>query len=424
MPRQQKDKGNTMTQRHITIVGAGQSGLQLGIGLLKAGFAVTTISNRTAEEIHEGKVSSSQCIFHNALEHERALGLDFWPDAPTVDGISFTVPHPEVAGQKAISWASRLDNPAMSIDQRVKFPRFMEEFVAEGGELVFEDAGVEDLERYALNSDLVIVAAGKGEIAQLFARDAERSAYDAPQRALALTYVNGMEPRAEYSAVSFNLIPGVGEYFAFPALTTTGPCEIMVFEGIPGGPLDCWKGLTPAEHLETSRNILKQYLPWEASRAADVELTDPNGFLQGRFAPTVRRPIATLPSGRNVLGLADVVVLNDPITGQGSNNASKCAASYLQSIKEHGEASFDANFMQATFETYWNYARHVAQWTNALLAPPPPHVLELLGAAGQSAEIANRFANGFNNPPDFQEWFLYPDKAAAYLAIVNSVAAS
>ena len=424
MQRQQKDKVNIMTQRHITIVGAGQSGLQLGIGLLKAGYAVTTISNRTAQEIHEGKVSSSQCIFHNALEHERALGLDFWPGAPSVDGISFTIPHHDAVGQKAISWASRLDNPAMSIDQRVKFPRFMEEFVAQGGELVFEDAGVEELERYALTSDLVIVAAGKGEIAQLFTRDAERSTYDAPQRALALTYVNGMEPRAEYSAVSFNLIPGVGEYFAFPALTTTGPCEIMVFEGIPGGPMDCWKGLTPAEHLETSKNILKQFLPWEARRAADVELTDPNGFLQGRFAPTVRHPIATLPSGRNVLGLADVVVLNDPITGQGSNNASKCAASYLQSIKDHGDASFDEGFMQATFETYWNYARHVAHWTNALLAPPPPHVLELLGAANQSAEIANRFANGFNNPPDFQEWFMYPDKAAAYMASMNSVAAS
>ncbi|WP_115787117.1 styrene monooxygenase/indole monooxygenase family protein [Arthrobacter silvisoli] len=411
-----------MTQRHITIVGAGQSGLQLGIGLLDAGYHVTTISNRTAEEIYEGKVSSSQCIFHDALENERKLGLDFWPEAPTVDGISFTIPHPDVPGQKAINWASGLDNPAQSIDQRVKFPRFMEEFVARGGELIFEDAGVEDLERYTLNSELVIVAAGKGEIAQLFARDAARSFYDAPQRALALTYVNGLEPRPEFSAVSFNLIPGVGEYFAFPALTKTGPCEIMVFEGIPGGPMDCWKGLSAEEHLETSKDILKTFLPWEAARAADVELTDPNGFLQGRFAPTVRHPIATLPSGRQVLGLADVVVLNDPITGQGSNNASKCAASYLQSITEHEDGAFGAEFMQATFEKYWNYAQHVAQWTNALLAPPPPHVLQLLGAAGQSPEIASRFANGFNNPPDFQEWFMYPDKAAAYLESVNSVA--
>jgi hypothetical protein len=413
-----------MTQRHITIVGAGQSGLQLGIGLLDAGYQVTTISNRTAEEIHGGKVSSSQCMFHDSLEHERALRLDFWADAPQVEGISFTVPHPEQPGEKAISWDSRLDNIAQSIDQRVKFPKFIEEFVARGGELIFEDAGVEDLERYSLNSDLVIVAAGKGEIAQLFTRDAVRSTYDAPQRALALTYVNGLDPRAEFSAVSFNLIPGVGEYFVFPALTTTGPCEIMVFEGVPGGPMDCWKGLAAEEHLQASKDILNKYLPWEAARATDVEMTDKNGFLQGRFPPTVRHPIATLPSGRKVLGLADVVVLNDPITGQGSNNASKCAASYLQSIREQGDDAFDAAFMQAAFERYWKYAQHVAQWTNALLAPPPPHVLEVLGAAGQSPEIAHRFANGFNNPPDFQEWFMYPDKAAAYLATVSATNAS
>ncbi|MFK0003194.1 styrene monooxygenase/indole monooxygenase family protein [Paenarthrobacter sp. NPDC090522] len=409
-----------MTQRHITIVGAGQSGLQLGIGLLDAGFQVTTISNRTPDEIRDGKVASSQCIFHNALEHEKALGLDFWPDAPTVDGISFTIPHPKLPGEKAINWASRLDNHAKSIDQRVKFPKFMEEFVNRGGELVFEDAGVEDLERYAVNSELVIVAAGKGEIAQLFTRDAERSTYDAPQRALALTYVTGLKPREEYSAVSFNLIPGVGEYFVFPALTTTGPCEIMVFEGVPGGPMDSWNGLSPEEHLANSKNILKTFLPWEAERATDVELTDPNGVLQGRFAPTVRHPIATLPSGRQVLGLADVVVLNDPITGQGSNNASKCAASYLDSIIKHGAGSYDAAFMQATFERYWDYAQHVAQWTNALLAPPPPHVLELLGAANQAPEIAHRFANGFNHPPEFQEWFMYPDKAADYLASLQA----
>ncbi|MFJ4228806.1 styrene monooxygenase/indole monooxygenase family protein [Paenarthrobacter nicotinovorans] len=405
-----------MTQRHITIVGAGQSGLQLGIGLLDAGYQVTTISNRTPEEIAGGKVASSQCIFHNALEHERALGLDFWPDAPTVDGISFTIPHPELPGEKAISWSSRLDHHAKSIDQRVKFPRFMEEFTARGGELVFEDAGVEELEKYARNSDLVIVAAGKGEIAQLFTRDAERSTYDTPQRALALTYVKGLTPREEYSAVSFNLIPGVGEYFVFPALTTTGPCEIMVFEGVPGGPMDSWKGLSPEEHLENSKNILKTFLPWEAERAKDVELTDPNGVLQGRFAPTVRHPIATLPSGARVLGLADVVVLNDPITGQGSNNASKCAASYLDSIIQRGDRAYDAEFMQATFERYWDYAQHVAHWTNALLAPPPPHVLELLGAAGSEPDIAHRFANGFNHPPEFQDWFMYPDKAANYLA--------
>ena len=410
-----------MESRHITIVGAGQSGLQLGIGLLDSGYDVTLVSNRTPEQIRAGSIASSQCMFNAALGHERILGLDLWNDAPLVEGISFTVAPPEAHGVKAMSWAHRLDAPAQSIDQRVKFPAFMEVFEARGGKLLFEDAGIAELERYAETSSMVLVAAGKGEIAQLFDRDNERSTYGAPQRALALTYVHGMAPREEFSAVNFNLIPGVGEYFVFPALTVTGPCEIMVFEGLPSSDMDSWKGLSPREHLENSLRILRTYLPWEAERCSAVELTDPHGVLQGRFPPTVRHPLATLPSGNTVLGMADVVVLNDPITGQGSNNAAKCAASYLGGIIAQGDGAYDDEFKRSLFEEYFSYARHVADWTNTMLAPPAPHALNILGAAQGNPEIAKRFANGFDYPPDFEQWFLSEQGAADYLASFSPV---
>jgi Styrene monooxygenase A putative substrate binding domain len=407
--------------RDIVIIGAGQAGLQLGIGLLDAGYRVTIVSNRTPEQLRAGKVMSSQCMFGNALARERALGLNFWDtECPPVEGISFTVSGTD--GTKAISWASRLDVPAQSVDQRVKMPRWMTEFEKRGGTIVYEEAAIDDLEVCAERSDLVIVAAGKGEIAKMFRRDDERSQYDRPQRALALTYVNGMTPRVDHSAVSFNLIPGVGEYFVFPALTTTGPCEIMVMEGIPGGPMDCWADVTtPEEHLAKSKWIVETFLPWEAERCQNLTLTDEAGILAGRFPPTVRHPIGVLPSGAPVLGLADVVVLNDPVTGQGSNNASKCAASYLASILDHGDRPFDAAFMQSTFERYWDYARYVAGWTNALLAPPSPHALELF-AAGTDARIARRFVNGFDDPRDFYHWFMDPESANEYLAVTREAA--
>ena len=134
-----------------------------------------------------------------------------------------------------------LDKPAQAVDQRVKFPRWMQELEKRGGTIEYKAATPADLEKYAAQSDLVIVAAGKGDIARMFERDAQKSQYDAPQRALALTYVKGLTPRRRITPRShFNLAPGVGEYFVFPSLTTTGPCEIMVLEGIPGGPMDCW----------------------------------------------------------------------------------------------------------------------------------------------------------------------------------------
>src|SRR5712691_6206878 len=406
--------------RKILIVGGGQAGLQLAFGLVRDGYDVTVVSNRTPDDIRTGKVMSSQCMFNAALQDERDLGINNWDEeCPPVEGISLAVPAPD-GGGKAIDWASRLDAPAQSVDQRLKVPVWMEELEKLGVRIVVEEAGIDDLERYAKENDLVVVAAGKGEIVRLFERDPSRSPYEQPMRALALTYLTGMTPRPEYSAVCFNLIPTVGEYFVFPALTTTGGCEIMVFEGVPGGPMDCWGDVTtPEEHLAKSLWILETFMPWEAERCRDVELTDANGILAGRFPPTVRRPVGELPSGALVLGLADTVMLNDPITGQGSNNASKAATAYLRSIVEQGDRPFDRTFMEQTFERFWDgYGQYVTGWTNALLSPPPPHVLQLLGAGNEHAEIAHRFVNGFNNPRDYYDWFMEPGKAERYLAEV------
>ena len=57
-----------------------------------------------------------------------------------------------------------------------------------------------------------------------------------------------------------------------------------------------------------------------------------------------------------------------------------------------------------------------------MLGPPPDHVLQLLGAAGQHQPIARRFVNGFDDPRDYFDWFMFPDKAEAYLAEVSGAA--
>src|SRR5580765_4471130 len=171
----------------ILIVGAGQAGLQLALGLAGDGHEVTVVSNRTPEDIHDGRVMSSQCMFDAALQTERDLGLATWEsECPPVEGVSLVVPAPDGSG-KAIDWASRLDAYAQSVDQRVKMPGWMEELERRGGALPIHDAGIDDLERYTQENDLVVLAAGKGEIVRLFERNADRSPYEAPMRALALT---------------------------------------------------------------------------------------------------------------------------------------------------------------------------------------------------------------------------------------------
>jgi len=128
--------------RRIAIVGAGQSGLQLALGLVGAGHEVTLVSNRTPEQFATGRVQSSQCMFGDALETERALGLDFWSDAcPPVEGIAFAVPSPDDGG-KAIDWAARLDRPARSVDQRLKLSGWLREYERRGARLVVQEAGI------------------------------------------------------------------------------------------------------------------------------------------------------------------------------------------------------------------------------------------------------------------------------------------
>ncbi len=406
----------------ILIVGAGQAGLQLALGLLKNGYEVTVVSDRTPAQWRDARVTSSQFMFATTLGYERELGINWWEQAcPPVEGLGVSIPSPDGGDAPAVEWFGHLEHYGQSVDQRVKFPGWMEKVELAGGDLVIHAATPEDLDRYAADHDLVIVATGKGDLGRIFERWEERCTYDRPQRELALTYVHGMEPRGPFSSVCFNLIPGVGEYFVFEALTLNGPCHIMVFEGIPGGPMDCWRDVVgPAEHLAKSLEILNTFLPWEAARCRNVELTDAKGTLAGSLTPGVKKPVATTASGHKVLGLGDAVLLNDPITGQGSNNASKSAKIYLDAILERGDGPFDEEWMSATFEKVWERLQPVATWTNALLAPPPEHVVNLLGAAGQFQEIADRFANDFDDPSDFFNWFMDPQLADQYLQEVAS----
>ncbi|MFE4480764.1 MULTISPECIES: styrene monooxygenase/indole monooxygenase family protein [Streptomycetaceae] len=407
--------------RRVLIVGAGQAGLQLALGLQAHGYDVTVLTDRGPEEVRGGRVMSSQCMFDSALRTERALGLDLWADrAPRIEGLGVSVAGPEA--ERAVDWVGRLDAYAQSVDQRLKMSTWLELFAERGGRVELRQVTAADLQNLVGSYDLVLVASGKGALASLFERDHERSPYERPQRALAASYVHGLGPRPEhdYPAVRCNLVPGVGELFLVPALTEAGPCDAMVWEAIPGGPADAFDGIRdPAEHLRVTLELMKAFTPWEYDRTrSGVELTDAGATLAGRFAPGVRRPIGELPGGGTVLGVADVVVLNDPIAGQGSNNAAKCAAGYLAAILAHGDRPFDRAFQQAAFDGFWRTAAPSTTWSNELLAPPPPHVLRILGAGGSLPAVAHRFANAFDDPADLEEWYFDPARAEAYLASV------
>ncbi|MGN9806373.1 styrene monooxygenase/indole monooxygenase family protein [Micromonospora sp. L32] len=409
--------------RRILIVGAGQSGLQLGLGLLAEGYDVTIMSARTPEEIRRGWVMSTQAMFAAALHTERRYGLDLWTEqTPQIQGLHVSLSAPP--GERALRVPCPLDDPAQSTDQRLKMAAWLELFEQRGGTVHYQGVTTADLDgltrlgRY----DLTVVAAGKGDLVGVFDRDPQRSVYATPQRGLAVAYVHGMTPDPLWPQphVSFNAVPGLGELFVIPALTMSGPCDILFWEAVPGGPLDLWQERRdPAEHLRLTLELTRQYTPWIHERCARVELTDGRATLSGRYTPTVRHPVGELPSGGAVLGMADVVIANDPITGQGSNTAAKCADAYLRSILDRADQPFDPEWMERTFERFWaDTGQAVTHWTNAMLQPLPPHVQQILATAATSPAVARRFAYGFCDPNDLDDWFMAPDRAEQYLAAV------
>jgi flavin-dependent dehydrogenase len=135
----------------------------------------------------------------------------------------------------------------------------------------------------------------------------------------------------------------------------------------------------------------------------------------------VRHPYAQVAPGAYVLGIGDVVVVNDPISGQGANNAAHSASIYLKSILDRGDAPFTPQWMQQAFDAYWEQAKDSVMWTQMMLEPLPEHVQQFLGAASAFPEVAYTFARFFPYPSTLHDFLTDPVKTAAYL---ESVAAA
>ena len=411
--------------RKILIVGAGQAGLQLALSLQAGGYDVTLMSARTPDEMRNGWPTSTQVMFYRALDRERDVKLNLWDGvAPSIGGMEFTLS--PAAGTAAFSFSGAWPRPGNSVDQRVKMPAWIELFESYGGRVIYHSVMTSDLAGLAPLYDLTIIAAGKGEIVELFDRDPEKSHYTRPARHLSAIYLNGVLPPGgipqAQPRMRVNLRPGGGEVFSIPSYSLSGACDVVLVEAVPGSPLDIFTDRpSPAEHLRRLRALLLEHFPWEGQLYRGAEPADARASLSGAFPTTVRRPYAEVAPGSYVLGLADVVVVNDPIGGQGANNAAQAASVYRGAILDRGSAPFTPQWMQHTFDTFWAQAQHSVMLTEMLLEPLPPHAQQVLGAAAQHQEIADRVAGIFPDPVTIGDFLLDPAQSAAYLRQVAAV---
>jgi Styrene monooxygenase A putative substrate binding domain len=378
--------------RTIAIIGSGQAGLLAAHGLLKAGCKVTLYSDRTPEQwLNESRPTGTAARFHISLEYERELGLNHWETAaPKGEGVHLTFS--PAKDNRLLTLAGRLENYFLAIDLRLQSHRWMNDFVAKGGKIEIENVTVPRLDQIAAEHELTIVAAGRADLCNLFERDAARSVYDNSQRNLTMIITTGGKmgfAGVPFLPVKFNFFAPFGESFYVPYYHKDhGPTWNMLMEAKPGGPLDKFGECKNGEQaVEIYKRVMKEVIPWDYDWAKDMELADPNGWLVGRLAPTVRKPVGRLPSGRIVTPLGDTAMALDPIGGQGANNGNKMARNLVASIIARKDLPFDAAWMTETFERFYARAGAITYTFNNIL-------LEPITTAGKQLLIAQYGSNG------------------------------
>lgn len=406
------EDAHTMTS--IGIVGTGISGLQLALTLQQAGVDTTVYSDRTPDEIRRSRLMNTVSRFGPTVARERALGVAHWADDPS----NYHRAHIDVSGTP-VSFIGHLDEAAGNVDFRIYLSQLLEDYAARGGNVVHGHRSVEQIVAGTADHDLTVVAAGRESVAEFFPRDPSRSPYEAPQRRITAFIADGVGP-ADPIGMAITLVPEGGELFMMPFLSRHGIMTAVCIEAIPGGPLEAISEAryeaSPGAFENIALDLLSRYAPGMYARVdrGAFRVTDPTDVLQGAIRPTVRKPYCEVAPGRFVVAVGDAYVANDPVGGQGANLGSRSADVLAGAILR--DVAFDEWFCRGLARDLWAAAEPVVRFNNAFLAPPPPHIEGLLGAAMTHQSVADAFVNLYADPAGMWRTIATPERTAAFIA--------
>ncbi|MGM1062182.1 styrene monooxygenase/indole monooxygenase family protein [Saccharothrix sp. Mg75] len=405
----------------IGIVGAGISGLHLALRLHQRGIDCTLYTPGDPEEIRSGPLVNLVTRFASTRERERELGVTRWLSGEFDNSWM----HMRLEGGEGLSFRGRLPSPASSVDFRMYLASLLEELNARGGTVVrHRPADRAQLARLAERHDLLVVAAGRGELADVFPRDEARSPYREAPRALLGGLFHGIRP-PDPPGMTMDMIAGVGEIHAPTYHSFGGRVHAVLVEGVPGGPFEA---VTRGDHRGDPHLVAKQVLGLITEHAPSLrervderefQLVRPDDVLQGAVVPTVRRGWAELADGRFALAIGDAWITNDPLTAQGANLGSRQAFQVADALSEH-TGPHDGEFCRQLSERLWSEARPVVDWTNTFLGQPPPQVLSLLTAAAEDQRVADAFIANLDRPDRMWHSIERPEDTERFITAARS----
>jgi 2-polyprenyl-6-methoxyphenol hydroxylase-like FAD-dependent oxidoreductase len=399
---------------NIGIIGAGIAGLHLGLFLQQHGIAATIYTEKTPEQQLGGRLANVVVRFAPTRERERLLGVNYW-DSATTDLVCYSI---YVGGERPLAFTGDFTQPANIVDMRIYCARLLEEFVKRGGRVVVGALQAQDVGPLAAKHDLMVVAAGRGSLANMFPRRPEHSPHNKPQRLV----VGGLYRGIAYpQPLRFNLAVarGQGEILALPLFSFEPGLTGLAFEIIPNGAFEALRHAryedNPEHFQRVVLGLLRDHAPtiYERVDPQSFDLARPLDLCHAAITPTVRQGYVRLANDRFAVALGDAHTLIDPLIGQGANTASHTAWVLGEAIRD--SQVFDEAFCRRVEQQMCAYALPVSELCNARLQPPQPHMAEFLVAAAHNQAIADAFVNGANHPDRFWEMLSSAERTTAVL---------
>ena len=407
--------------RHIGIVGAGIAGLHLALYLQKHGVDATLITDRAPEDYRSLRLLNTVAHHHVTIAREDYLGVNHWKDPKDhyyYHDHAFNFPEP-------IKFRGYFSKASRAVDYRIYLPALMEDFQRRGGKIEYRRIEESNIGPLVARFDLLVVAAGKGPLGQLFAYRPELTPYSQPQRRLCVGLYAGVR-QPDPMNVTLSVSPGHGEMIVIPTITFGGVANALLMENVPGGDMEELATISyekDRQHfLRVLLDKLEKHHPTTYDRidTARFDLAQPTDLLQGGIVPTVRNTVVEFDGGKCALALGDVHSVVDPMMGQGANVASYAAFVVGEEIVNSDV--LDARFCEKVDLKRQDRVLAASRWTNLMLQPPSEALGMLIGAMSQNRALADEFTENFNYPDHQWDRVSSPERIQAWVGRMSAPA--